>query len=121
MADELSVEVQQLGPGTALMVLAGELELANCSRVRDAAISLLAQSTTRIVMDLSGLSFIDSSGVGVVIGTLKRARERQGAVALVCTDPTILRVFEITGLAQVLSLHATQEEANQALREEEPS
>jgi anti-sigma B factor antagonist len=103
------------------MVLTGELELANCARVREAAVSLLAQSTTRIVMDLSGLSFIDSSGVGVVIGTLKRARERQGAFALVCANPTILRVLEITGLTQVLSIHATQAEAEQALGEGGPS
>ena len=121
MADELSLDTQQVDTVTALITVTGELELANCATVREAVVGLLAQSVTRLAVDLSGLSFIDSSGVGVIIGALKRVRERNGAFALVCSNPSIMRVFEITGLTEVFSFYSTPEEALQALAKGDPS
>jgi hypothetical protein len=63
-----------------------------------------------VVVDLSRVSFIDSSGLGVLVGALKRVRER-GALSLVCPEPRVRRVFEITGLTQVFPMYNGLEEA----------
>jgi anti-sigma B factor antagonist len=63
-----------------------------------------------VVVDLSGVSFIDSTGLGVLIGGLKRAREK-GSLSLVCPHSRVRRVFEITGLTQVFTFFDAQEEA----------
>lgn len=111
MAEELTLERQPVEDHTAVLIVRGELELANCATVREAVVELLAQSVTNLVLDLTGLSFIDSSGVGVVIGALKRVRERNGALTLVIASPAIHRVFEITGLTEVFAIFPTRDEA----------
>ena len=116
MAQELSIDKQQVDDSTAVLLVSGELELANCATLRETVVELLAQSVTQLVLDLSALSFIDSSGVGVVIGALKRVRERNGALTLVITTPAIRRVFEITGLTEVFSVFDSREEALAGLR-----
>jgi anti-sigma B factor antagonist len=56
-------------------------------------------------VDLDGVDFIDSTGLGVLIGALKRVRTHDGDLALVCSEPRILKVFEITGLLTVFAVH----------------
>jgi anti-anti-sigma factor len=57
------------------------------------------------------IEYIDSSGLGTLVGGLKRASEHNGRIGIVCTSPQIRKVFEITGLVRVFSLYETEEEA----------
>ena len=58
-----------------------------------------------IIVDLEGVDFLDSTGLGVLVGGLKRLRSHEGDLALVCTQSRILKVFEITGLTKVFSIY----------------
>ncbi len=74
----------------------------------------------RVLIDLSQVSFIDSTGIGVLVGALKRAREAGGALVLVCPVPRLRRIFEITGLLQALPMYQARSEALSALDEAAP-
>ena len=67
---------------------------------RERLIELVSEGKHQIVVDLEGVDFLDSTGLGVLVGGLKRLRSHDGDLSLVCTQPRILKVFEITGSDQ---------------------
>jgi anti-sigma B factor antagonist len=68
-----------------------------------------------LVVDLAEVSFIDSTALGVLIGATKRLHSADGSFAVVCPSEKIGRVFEITGLDQVLAMHTSRDEALSAV------
>ncbi|HYI79524.1 MAG TPA: STAS domain-containing protein, partial [Thermoleophilaceae bacterium] len=74
-------------------------------------VELIEDGKKYIVVDLSKATFIDSTTLGVLVGGVKRLRPAGGALALVCTDQNITKIFEITGLDRVFPIHATRDEA----------
>ena len=89
----------------------GEVDAYTAPRLRERIIELVNDGQYNIVVDLEGVEFMDSTGLGVLVGGLKRVREHDGMLSLVCTRPAVLRVLAITGLDGVFPLHATVEEA----------
>lgn len=70
-------------------------------------------------MDLTSTTFLDSTALGVLIGTVKRLRAREGRLTLVNTDANIAKTFEITGLDQIFTICPTREDAVAALDADE--
>jgi len=66
-----------------------------------------------VIVDLGGVAFIDSSGLGVLVSALRRARERDGSVRIVCTRDNVLKIFRITGLDKVFPIFSDITEARQ--------
>ena len=73
--------------------------------MRQAVVTAVAEGSRLLALDLSELDFVDSFGLGAVVGALKRVRQRGGELALVCPSSRIRRVFEICDLDRVLALH----------------
>lgn len=95
-----------------IIEVAGELDLHSAPQLRaETARAIESQSSPRIIVDLSGVTFLDSTGVGVLVGALKRAREANGALQFCGAQTRVSRVFEITGLIGALPLFKTREEA----------
>jgi anti-sigma B factor antagonist len=101
---DLRLDVSEQGDWSVLAV-GGEIDVATAPRLREQLIALVNDQHYRIVVDLDGVDFIDSTGLGVLIGALKRVRTHDGDLALVCSEPRILKVFEITGLLTVFAVH----------------
>jgi anti-sigma B factor antagonist len=95
------------GDGEWLVTVHGEIDVASSPRLRQKLISLIDQGAKSIVLDLGGMSFIDSSGLGVLVGALKRLREQSGdAIVLRGMQDPVRRVFEITGLTELFTIEA---------------
>jgi anti-sigma B factor antagonist len=107
---ELGLELTERD-GWAVLAVSGEVDVATAPRLRKRLVGLVGEGRTRIVVDLEKVDFIDSTGLGVLVGALKRVRTNEGDLALVCTGPRILKVFEITGLTKVFTIHRTVDEA----------
>jgi anti-sigma B factor antagonist len=107
---DLRLEVSERGDWSVLTV-GGEIDVATAPRLREQLIALVNDQRYRIVVDLDAVDFIDSTGLGVLIGALKRVRTHEGDLALVCSEPRILKVFEITGLLSVFAVHASVDDA----------
>ena len=80
-------------------------------RFRETVLNLTMRGRHRLVIDLEHVGFLDHAGLGVLVGARKRCSENEGALALVCTGERILRVFRVTGLAGVLNVCPTLDEA----------
>jgi anti-sigma B factor antagonist len=97
--------------GWAILSVGGEVDVATAPRLREQLIDLVNGGHHRIVVDLSDVEFLDSTGLGVLVGALKRVRTQDGDLALVCTESRILKVFEITGLTKVFTMYESVDEA----------
>jgi anti-sigma B factor antagonist len=107
---DLGIDVTE-NNGWAVIAVTGEVDVATVPRLREQLHSLVAQGSHHIVVDLDAVDFLDSTGLGVLVGALKRVRTHDGELALVCTQPRIRKVFEVTGLTKVFSLFDSVDEA----------
>lgn len=107
---ELGLEVTE-HDGWSVLSVSGEVDVATAPRLRERLVTLVNDGRTRIVVDLERVDFIDSTGLGVLVGALKRVRTNDGDLALVCTGSRVLKVFEITGLTKVFAIYGSVDEA----------
>ena len=107
----LRVETQRPRDGVAVISLGGEVDVYTSPRVKQEVVDLLNNGTHKLVVDLSGVEYLDSTGLGVLVGGLKRVRAHEGSLRLVCNQERILKIFRITGLTKVFPIHTTVEEA----------
>ena len=107
---DLTVRVEQL-QGWAVVRIAGEVDVATAPRLREQLVRLITDGQHRIVLDLDEVDLLDSTGLGVLVGVLKRARTVGGDLRLVCNRPAIRRVFEITALDRTMPLSESAEAA----------
>ncbi|MBT8228089.1 MAG: STAS domain-containing protein [Dactylosporangium sp.] len=110
---ELSMSTRVAG-GCTVLTVGGEVDVYTAPRLRERLIDLFEQGSRRVVVDLSGVEFLDSTGLGVLVGALKRLRAASGALGLVCPHERLLKVFRITALDRVFSLYNTVEAATAA-------
>lgn len=89
----------------------GEVDVYTAPKLREKIVDLVTQGSYRLVVDLEGVEFMDSTGLGVLVGGLKRVKSHGGTLALVCTKPKILKVFSITGLSKVFPIYDSVREA----------
>lgn len=115
---DLGLHVTQHGDCSVIAVF-GEVDVASVPRLREQLHSLVAEGKNRIVVDLDGVGFLDSTGLGVLVGALKRARAHGGSLGLVCNQPQILKVFEVTRLTRVFDLYETVGDALEGVPSDE--
>jgi anti-sigma B factor antagonist len=101
---ELGLEVDHARAPHTLLVVKGEVDVYTAPRLRETIVELVSEGKKQIVIDLEGVEFLDSTGLGVLVGGLKRVRSHDGELSLVCTQTRILKVFEITGLTKVFPI-----------------
>jgi anti-sigma B factor antagonist len=106
----LLVESRESGPWTVVQPK-GEIDLYTAPRLREELSGLVQQGRTQLVVDLSSVEFLDSTGLGTLIGSLKRCREAGGELVLAGASETVRKVLGITGLDKVFALHPTAEDA----------
>ena len=91
--------------GTGIVTVSGEVDVATAPALRDCLDRVVADDDGPVVVDLTAVTFIDSTGLGVLIGARKRCAESDRDLRVVVAEPRILKVFEITGLTDLFSIH----------------
>jgi anti-sigma B factor antagonist len=97
--------------GVMTLTIEGELDLATAPKVRDPLERAIESGISRIVVDMLGCGFIDSTGLGVLLHAAKRLEEKDGAMALVCVDDQIKRLLELTMIDRTIPVFDTRERA----------
>jgi anti-sigma B factor antagonist len=108
---ELTLIVHSETPGFTVIEVSGEIDVYTAPKLREKLISLVEAGSYQLIVDMEGVEFLDSTGLGVLVGGLKRVRAHEGRIDLVCTQSRILRIFRITGLNKVFSIYDTVPEA----------
>lgn len=103
------------GDGYVVCRPVGELDAFTVSQFRQSLAELA--SNPRILIDMSGVPFVDSAGLGALIGGIRRARELGGDVAVACNRPTLTRLLHTTGFDRIVTVTETVDAAAAALLE----
>ena len=111
MALEFSVDDQRIDDTTHLVVVEGEIDLFTAPEFKARIAGPLDAGATRVIVDLTQVTFIDSSSLGVLIGAHKRLKLRDGSLVIVCDDRAIVNTFKITGLDGVFEIVASRADA----------
>jgi anti-sigma B factor antagonist len=110
--DELSIDLKTEDSGdTLIFILRGSLDLATSPTIRAALSEAADKGRKDIIVDLTGLEFLDSTGLGALIGAHRRASEHDGTLRLVVTDGPIFRLLNITGLIRIFAVYHSLEDA----------
>jgi anti-sigma B factor antagonist len=107
---DLSLNTRTQGEHTVLAV-SGEVDVYTAPALRDRITDLLDAGQHLLIVDLGSVEFLDSTGLGVLVAGLNRAREVGGSLTLVCPQERVLKLFRITGLDEVFAVHNTVDEA----------
>ncbi|WP_375000970.1 anti-sigma factor antagonist [Aeromicrobium sp. CTD01-1L150] len=94
-----------------IIEVGGEIDVMTAHRLREAVVEAVGRGRMRLIIDVEKVDFLDSTGLGVLVGALKRVRADGGSLDIVCTHERILKIFEITGLDKVFGLHQSIEQA----------
>ena len=86
--------------GIEVIDVQGEIDMYTAPRLRELLIDLVSKGSYQLVVNLDKVGFLDSTGLGVLVGGLKRVRAHDGSLDLVCTQQRILKIFRITGLTR---------------------
>jgi anti-sigma B factor antagonist len=108
--EDLSIHVHVVN-GMNVFELTGSMDIATSPTVRAALTEASERGDHKIIVDLSNVDFLDSTGLGALLGAQKRAKEYDGDVRLVAQEGQILRLLRITGLMKIFSVYPTLEDA----------
>jgi anti-sigma B factor antagonist len=105
-AVELNVSSRSQGDH-AVVIAAGEIDLYTAPRLHSELAAVIANSApeTRIVVDMSGVEFCDSTGMNVLLSCLRQARERGGELELAAPRPAVKKILQVTGLDAVFTVN----------------
>ena len=112
---KVEIEITDAGSHRVLKPT-GDLDVYTVGSLRDAIGMMIEEATPKVVVDLDGVPFMDSSGLGALMGGVRRLREAGGDLAIACTREQHLKLFAITGFGEGVSIAPTVEEAAQGFR-----
>ncbi|MDQ3592921.1 MAG: STAS domain-containing protein [Actinomycetota bacterium] len=110
---DLSLQTRNEGDWTVVAV-GGEIDVYTAPKLREAMVELVNEGRYQLVVDLEQVDFLDSTGLGVLVGGLKRVRANDGNLRVVCTQERLLKIFRITGLTKVFAIHESVAAATNA-------
>jgi anti-sigma B factor antagonist len=91
----------------------GEIDVYTAPKLREKLIDLVNKEKYHLLVDMEKVEFLDSTGLGVLVGGLKRVRAHDGSLELVCTQERILKIFRITGLTKVFGIFDSVDDARE--------
>lgn len=107
---DVALNTRTEGPFVVIEV-GGEIDVYTAPRLRESIVASIEEGHTRLVVDVEKVEFLDSTGLGVLVGALKKVRADGGTLDIVCSQERILKIFDITGLDKVFGLHGSVADA----------
>jgi anti-anti-sigma factor len=102
----MAVDTKQMDSGVAVITISGRLALGGETEKLEAAVNrLLAEEVKTFVLDIAGLDYVDSSGVGMMVSCLTKIKKAGGVMKVAGANPRIRRIFSMTGVESMMSLY----------------
>ena len=106
----MDIEVTQTG-GVTLVVPKGDLDMGTADQMKRTLSDLIEKGQSKLVMDLTGVAYVDSSGLGALVAAMKQARAVGGNLKLCGLQEDVRSIFEMTRLIKVMAVHSDRQEA----------
>jgi len=103
--------IKEINAETMGISVEGEIDVYTSPKVKEALNDLINKKHYNLIVNLESVSYIDSTGLGVLIGALKKVKENNGDIKLVCTNMQLKKIFDITGLVKIFGIFASEAEA----------
>lgn len=94
----------------AVLTVSGEVDVYTAPTLREHILTAIGEGASTVVVDLSKVAFMDSTGLGVMVGALKRLRQSEGRLVVVCDSEPVLKIFSVTGLTDVFGVVPSMDE-----------
>ena len=117
MKGMLDISTREVEDKLAVIKVRGDVDIYTAPQLRETIHKVVDAGRSDVIVDLGGVDFIDSTGLGVLIGGLRRARERGGELVIASPSERVRRILEITDLRRIFRIFKTADEAISALRE----
>ncbi|MEU3826962.1 anti-sigma factor antagonist [Streptomyces sp. SID486] len=111
VSETLHVTVQHTGDRTAVVAVAGDVDLHTASVLRGHALAVVEQGVPHLVLDLAQVDFVDSTGLSTLIHLLHATHRAGGSLLLAEVPDRLMRMINMTGISQLLPVHPTVAEA----------
>ena len=112
---DVRVDVSRFGADSFVIAVGGELDLHTAEPLRESLADVLEHGARSVLVDLTGVSFIDSTALTVLVDAGRALKSSRGEIVVVADDPRVLRVMEITGLDRVFRVSSSLQEGVQDL------
>ncbi len=106
---EFAAGVESTAHGALVVIVVGSIDIASAAQFKELLLETVEQRAPRIVIDLTHVASIDSTGLGVLVSAAKKAAP--GSLALICADEAILNVFRLVGLDRIVAVHGSHRAA----------
>ncbi|MDQ7826296.1 MAG: STAS domain-containing protein [Candidatus Eremiobacteraeota bacterium] len=103
--------MKEISAKVALIEVEGDIDFSISQKLKEELIGLVNRGKSKLIIDLSKVRYIDSSGLEALTSTQSKARFHQGDVYLICSDMNIRKIFDITGLDEYIKIFETREKA----------
>ena len=107
---DLSLQSREVD-GRTIVSVGGEIDVYTAPKLRDKITELVGEGHHQLVIDMENVDCLDSTGLGVLVGGLKKVRAHDWSMELICSQDRLLKIFRITGLAKVFTIHDTESAA----------
>jgi anti-sigma B factor antagonist len=108
---EFEVGAVQLNDTVHAVTIQGDVDIATSPQVKEVIGNIMAGGCHNLIIDLQGVRYIDTTGMVVLVHALKRIREKQGRIVIVCVNARICKFFALTGLQHVFTIYDSIESA----------
>ena len=115
MEADLEMKIRKVD-NVPVVDLAGDVDAFTCLKLREAIVDLVNEGESKVVIGMSNVKYIDSSGLGTLVGGLRRVSEKKGGLAISGATPQIKKVMNITGLNKVFQLFEDEAMAIRSLK-----
>jgi anti-sigma B factor antagonist len=106
------VQLEEMGPEVAILVVGGEVDFEVSPQLKARLMRAIKGGSRRLILDLSDVTFIDSTAIGVLAGTVEKLDESGGgSLSVVSNHEKVIQIFEITGLDNLMTIYASRDEA----------
>ena len=103
--------IKEINAETMGVSVEGEIDVYTSPKVKESLNELIGKKHYNLIINLENVSYIDSTGLGVLIGALKKVKENNGDIKLVCTNMQLKKIFDITGLVKIFGIFSSEAEA----------
>ena len=114
---ELKIESKQVDKEMVVIDLEGDMDVFTSPNLKETIIKLLKEGSIYLLINLTKVGYMDSTGLGVLVGSLKRVREHKGEIGLISPHPRVQKILDITDLVTIFKIYKNEEEAIRGIKE----